>query len=68
VDCVILDLQLPGMTGVELLQRFEVLGLPLQLAKWINQRTQPRDFFDVSLRSFAIRPKIRRGHPRLQCA
>src|ERR1700738_2986334 len=52
--------------GRELLQDLEVIDLALELAKWIDQGTQTRDFLDVGLGAFAIVPKIRAAHARFE--
>ena len=49
-------------------QRFEIAHRLFQFAQWIQQRTQPRNFLDVALSPFAIRPKIRRRHALFQRA
>jgi hypothetical protein len=50
------------------MQRFEVIDLALELAERIDERTQPRNLFDVALRLVAIVPEIGRGHARLEFA
>jgi putative peptidoglycan lipid II flippase len=50
----------------ELLQRLEVLGLPLEVAERIDQPAQARDLFHIALGAFAIGPKVRRGHAFFQ--
>jgi hypothetical protein len=51
----------------ELLQRAEIFDLEFQLLKRIDQRTQSRNFFDISLGALPIRPEIRRSHPGFNC-
>ena len=58
--CVVLFL------GRELLQSLEISDLAFQFEKRIDKGTQARDFIDIGLSAFAIRPKIWRGHARFQ--
>jgi hypothetical protein len=48
----------------EFLQRAEILDLAFQLLERIDQRTQSRNFFDITLGALPIRPEIGRSHPR----
>jgi hypothetical protein len=48
----------------EFLQRAEIFDLAFQLLERIDQRTQSRNFLDISLRAFPIRPEIGRSHAR----
>ena len=52
----------------EFLQRAEIFDLAFQLLERIDQRTQPRNFLDISLGALPIRPEIGRSHPRFNCA
>ena len=52
--------------GRELLQSLEISDLAFQFEKRIDKGTQARDFIDIGLGAFAIRPKIWRGHARFQ--
>jgi hypothetical protein len=52
--------------GSELMKRFEIFDLALELAEGIDQRSQPRDFIDIGLGLFPIVPKIGRRHPRFE--
>jgi hypothetical protein len=52
----------------ELLQRAEIFDLAFQLLERIDQRTQSRNFLDISLGSLSIRPEVWRSHPRFDCS
>src|SRR2546421_7271473 len=52
--------------GGELMERVEIFDLAFELAKGIDQRSQARDFIDITLRALAIVPKIGRCHPRFE--
>jgi hypothetical protein len=52
----------------ELPQRFEISHRALELAQRIEERAQMRDFLDVVLRAFAIRPEIGCAHSLLERA
>ena len=56
------------LLSCQLLQDFEVVDLSLEFQKRIDQRAKPRDFLDVGLGAFAVRPKIRSAHARLKFA
>ncbi len=51
-----------GLFRGELAQRLEIGHRSLQFAQRIQERTHPRDLFDVDLRPLAVRPEIDRGH------
>jgi len=48
----------------EFLQRTEIFDLAFQLLERIDQRTQSRNFLDISLGTLPIRPEIGRSHSR----
>ena len=50
----------------ELPQRFEISYRPLKLTQRIEERAKPRDFLDLTLSAFAIRPKIGGRHALFQ--
>jgi len=46
------------------LQRAEIFDLTFKLLERIDQRTQSRNFLDISLGALPIRPEIGHSHPR----
>ena len=54
------------LLGRELQHRLEVVRLPLEFTEWIDQPTQAGNFFDVGLRTFPVRPEVRRSHALLK--
>jgi hypothetical protein len=52
--------------GGQLSKRFEIRNGALEFAKRIQQRANPRDFFDIALSPVAVRPKISGRHALLE--
>jgi hypothetical protein len=50
------------------MQRAKIFDLAFQFLERIDQRTQSRNFFDISLGALSIRPEIGRSHPRFNCS
>ena len=56
------------MSGIRFLscqlpQRLKIRDGTFEFAERIQQRADARDFFDVALRPFAVRPKVGGRHP-----